>query len=110
MILRAVDKKITKGVRLQNELDRNNCCNLMFMGEAGDEIIIDTPKLAKYLGVSRSTIEHWRINGDGPKFFKIGNLAKYRVSDVYDWTAKQQGFTSTSDATVKKAKKSDSSS
>ena len=44
--------------------------------------IIDQNQLADYLNVSPRTLENWRTNGIGPKYIKLGKLARYRLEDV----------------------------
>ena len=51
------------------------------MTAPGDELL-DEPKLAARLGVSRATLQSWRYAGRGPKYIKIGRLIRYRVADV----------------------------
>lgn len=40
---------------------------------------------AQYLGVSRRSLDNWATRGEGPRFFKIGRAARYRVSDLESW-------------------------
>ena len=47
--------------------------------------LIGTGEAAKYLGLSRSTLEKWRIYGGGPKFYKYLKVVRYRVSDLDEW-------------------------
>jgi predicted DNA-binding transcriptional regulator AlpA len=38
---------------------------------------------ATYLGVSQSTLEKWRVTGNGPRFVKIGSrLVGYDLADL----------------------------
>jgi predicted DNA-binding transcriptional regulator AlpA len=37
------------------------------------------------LHLSMKTLRNWRVRGEGPKFFKIGRLVRYRLSDVLAW-------------------------
>ena len=48
---------------------------------AADELL-DEPKLAARLAVSRATLQSWRYAGRGPRYIKIGRLIRYRVADV----------------------------
>jgi len=42
-----------------------------------------TPAAAAYLGFSAPTLEKWRWEGKGPKFYKIGGHAVgYKLSDL----------------------------
>lgn len=40
---------------------------------------------AKYLTVSKQTLDLWRCQGRGPKFLKIGRAVCYRRSDLDEW-------------------------
>lgn len=62
--------------------------------------LIDEQKLADWLGESVSTIQKWRVKGDGPKFVKNPKSIRYKVGDVRDWIEKRT-VSSTSEATVK---------
>lgn len=37
---------------------------------------------ARYLAVSPSTLRRWRWVGKGPRYFRIGNVIRYRTSDL----------------------------
>ena len=39
--------------------------------------------------VTYSTLKKWRVNGDGPRYAKIGKAVRYRVEDLNEWLAKQ---------------------
>lgn len=45
-----------------------------------------TKDAANYLGLSKSTLEKYRIYGDGPAFAKIGKVVIYRIQDLDSWT------------------------
>lgn len=39
--------------------------------------------VAELMQVSLSTLQKWRMNGTGPKFFKFGSrIVRYRESDI----------------------------
>ena len=50
-------------------------------------------QLAEVLGISVAAIRHWRIEGRGPRFTKLGELrnrgvlVRYRAEDVEAWLA-----------------------
>lgn len=45
--------------------------------------LVDTHKAAEYLGgLKPNTLEGWRVQGVGPRFFKIGRLVRYSVDDL----------------------------
>ena len=62
--------------------------------------LIDEQKLADWLNESVSTIQKWRVKGDGPKFVKNPKSIRYKVGDVRDWIERRT-VSSTSEATVK---------
>lgn len=43
----------------------------------------DEKWVAIRLGFSIKTLQNWRTNGQGPEFYKIGRLVRYRLRDVY---------------------------
>jgi excisionase family DNA binding protein len=51
--------------------------------------IMSTREAANYLRVSPSTLEHMRIVGRGPKFFRIGRQVRYRLEDLERFAAEQ---------------------
>jgi len=57
---------------------------------------------AKYLAMGVSTLNRLRITGGGPRFTKIGNSVRYRISDLDDFAAKHV-VKSTADAARKGA-------
>jgi hypothetical protein len=60
----------------------------------------DTHGAAKYLAgdekpLKTNTLEGWRVQGRGPKFYRIGGLIRYDEADLDSWL-EQQAVTSTS--------------
>lgn len=47
--------------------------------------VLKTPKAAEYLGLSKPTLERYRLRGDGPKFAKLGSAVRYRKVDLDEW-------------------------
>ena len=47
--------------------------------------LLDTPSLAKKLGVQANTLEKWRVRGEGPPYVKIGRRIAYNPTDVHKW-------------------------
>jgi len=45
---------------------------------------------ADYLGVPVQTLAHWRINGRGPRAFRVGKYLRYDPADVADWLESQR--------------------
>lgn len=46
---------------------------------------IDETNAAVFLCQSRRTIQKWRVNGAGPKFYKSGRSIRYRRRDLLAW-------------------------
>jgi len=51
--------------------------------------MLDTHDVATLIGASPRTIETWRVRGGGPRFVRVGRLARYRRSDVDAWIAER---------------------
>jgi predicted DNA-binding transcriptional regulator AlpA len=43
---------------------------------------LKTPEAASALGLSRRTLEAWRLSGGGPVFRKFGRSVRYNVTDL----------------------------
>ena len=57
--------------------------------------LLNTSQVAAILGIKPNTAEIWRLQGKGPKFYKIGRLVKYSSSDLDEYLrAQQRGSTS----------------
>lgn len=46
------------------------------------KIYLTTNEAAKFLGLSRRTLEAWRFRGGGPAFKKIGGAVRYKITDL----------------------------
>lgn len=46
---------------------------------------VPTKEAARYLGMAQSTLEKWRVYGNGPPFLKIGNRITYQIRDLEAW-------------------------
>ncbi len=44
-----------------------------------------TVELAKLLGVSKRTLQRWRLEGGGPQYARIGRGCLYLISDIEGW-------------------------
>jgi len=44
--------------------------------------LMDQEQVALILGVSTKTLESWRWKKIGPRFIKVGRLARYRLADL----------------------------
>jgi excisionase family DNA binding protein len=49
--------------------------------------LLTTREAASYLRLAITTLEHWRLEGRGPAFCKIGRQVRYRRADVESWLA-----------------------
>ena len=47
--------------------------------------VLNTPEAARYVRLSKPTLERFRISGDGPKFLKLGGAVRYRRADLDAW-------------------------
>ena len=47
--------------------------------------VLDTKRAATYVGLSASTLNKLRVNGDGPAYVKLGRAVVYRIKDLDDW-------------------------
>ena len=57
--------------------------------------LYDTKKSAKYLGVSKKTLERKRLDGTGPSYKKIGARVMYARHEIDKWV-NQNTYSSTS--------------
>ena len=46
------------------------------------DALVDEHAVAKFYGVSVATVRRWRWLRTGPKFYKIGALCRYRMTDL----------------------------
>ena len=49
--------------------------------------LLTTCEAAGYLRLAITTLEHWRLEGRGPAFCKIGRQVRYRRAEVDRWLA-----------------------
>lgn len=47
-----------------------------------DRNLLNEKQAAERLGVAVKTMQQWRHFGRGPKYVKVGRLAKYQPSDI----------------------------
>lgn len=47
--------------------------------------LLNQNEVAEILSVSPKTLEYWRWKGGGPRYVKLGHLARYRESDVQSY-------------------------
>ena len=56
---------------------------------------IDECQVAEMLCQSVRTIQKWRVNGNGPAFYKLGRSVRYRLDEVLAWAeARRKAHTS----------------
>jgi excisionase family DNA binding protein len=49
------------------------------------EVYLTPQEAAELLRTSTSTLAKRRLNGDGPKYCRIGRAIRYRKSDLEEW-------------------------
>lgn len=59
-------------------------------GEVVMEELWSDKQLAAYFGMSDETLRHWRYEGRGPRYLKVGKRVRYRVSDVEAWLKQRE--------------------
>lgn len=53
--------------------------------------ILLTPEASTHLHISESTLEKWRIRGDGPPFIRLGSRkVGYLRADLDEWLASRR--------------------
>ena len=52
------------------------------MRDTFDDKFLCTERAAHYIGYTKSTLEWWRMNRRGPRFYKISGRVRYRQSDL----------------------------
>lgn len=51
--------------------------------------LLNRKEAAEYLGIKPDTLAQWTWLGKGPKYVKVGGLAKYRSEDLEAWVAER---------------------
>ena len=52
--------------------------------------LMTTEEAADFLGLSKSTLEHWRTVRTGPPFVRVGARSiRYRLEDLEAWLVEQ---------------------
>lgn len=58
-------------------------------------VLFDTESAAEYLGgFSKKTLERWRIDGNGPRYRKIGHFVRYTQEALDEFMAGDRRSTS----------------
>ena len=53
---------------------------------ANDDTLITRSDLPQYLPVASQTLARWAVEGQGPRFIKLGRrLVAYRAGDLREW-------------------------
>ena len=52
--------------------------------------IVTEVQAAEILQVSTRTLQSWRYRGEGPPYFRMGRLVRYRLSDLAEWLDDQR--------------------
>ena len=60
---------------MEDELLKDGCGNKL----------MDQNEVAEFLGISPKTLEYYRWKKVGPRYLKIGKLARYRKCDVIEY-------------------------
>ena len=48
---------------------------------------VRTGRAANYLGLSKSTLEKYRVTGGGPEYFSLGRVIVYQFDDLDAWVS-----------------------
>ncbi|WDF73938.1 helix-turn-helix transcriptional regulator [Novosphingobium sp. KACC 22771] len=51
------------------------------------ENVLKTTQAARYVGLSKPTLERYRTMGGGPRYLKLGKAVRYRTEDLDIWMA-----------------------
>jgi len=55
-----------------------------------DDALIRRADLPQYLPVASQTLARWAVEGQGPRFIKVGRrLVAYRAGDLREWLKNQ---------------------
>lgn len=53
--------------------------------QSPERLYLDTRAAADHLGLSRRTLEQWRVSGGGPPFIKMGAGVRHNAADLQRW-------------------------
>lgn len=51
------------------------------------DTLLSTVAAADRLGLTRKTLEHWRITGQGPVFVKLGRAVRYEAAALDEFVS-----------------------
>lgn len=60
--------------------------------------LLRTRDAAQFCGFAKSTLEKFRVTGNGPRFIRRGKSVFYTVEDLAAWLANLPRYQSTSEA------------
>lgn len=58
-------------------------------GLFGRDRLLDAHQLSKRWGLSPRTLERHRMNGDGPRYLRVGGAVRYKLGDIEAYEAEQ---------------------
>lgn len=47
--------------------------------------MLTTKEAAEFLRLKPATMQNWRVNGKGPKYYKPSGIVFYSKEDLIDW-------------------------
>lgn len=50
-----------------------------------DQDVLTTAEAARYVRLSKPTLERFRLTGEGPLYAKLGGAVRYRRSELDKW-------------------------
>lgn len=68
------------------------------MHKAHHDRLLGQKEVKEILNLADSTLEQWRLKGQGPKYVKLGRAVRYRMSDVQAYISNLPGLQSTTEA------------
>ena len=54
-----------------------------------DQVFLTEVEAARYLALSRRTLQGWRQKGGGPGYTKLGESVRYRLQTLSDWASRR---------------------
>ncbi len=77
-----------QGMQVQEDI--LNAINQSYEGareisELKEKYALKTVEVAQLYGMSRTTLDQWRSQGRGPRFFREGRLVLYQVKDIENY-------------------------
>ncbi len=72
---------------------------------AGDvDAALNENRAAEFLGISKRTLQAWRVRGGGPRYCKFGRSVRYRRRELAEFQrVRTFGSTSEADEAIRKA-------